>query len=188
MHDRVCPAATGLINAGGLGPIRLGAGWVALLKRAGQPQQRNRAWSWCVDGRHNRHAADVAVLSQSGTVDMVGSTARGRVAEGITVGGDAGNLGAGPIVIRRAGSRSFVYAIRSGRVVAAAVAGPALAAHPAALRTAMRRVLGAKATSIPRKFIPAKAQANARYLGHTLAGGPDAQVGAQMALLCNLAL
>jgi hypothetical protein len=185
---RVCPAATGFIDVGGLGPIRLGANWEALLKRAGQPQQRNRAWSWCVDGRHNRHAADVAVLSKAGKVQMVGSTARGRTAGGVKVGDDAGDLGPGKMVIASTGSYAWVYAIRAGKVRAVAVADSSLASSPAALRAAMRRVLSAKATSIPRRFIPAKAQAKGRFLGRALAGSEDAQANARLTLLCNLAL
>ncbi|HEX8104515.1 MAG TPA: hypothetical protein VF533_18000, partial [Solirubrobacteraceae bacterium] len=54
----------------GLGGRRLGAGWESLLQTAGQPQRRGRAWTWCVAGKHNRRAADVAVLSRGGRVQL----------------------------------------------------------------------------------------------------------------------
>src|SRR5205807_175232 len=73
----------------GLAGLRLGSDWQALLRRAGQPQQRTRAWTWCANGAPNRTAADVAVLSPGGTVDLVGSTARGRSAPGFSVGARA---------------------------------------------------------------------------------------------------
>src|SRR3954468_18398285 len=76
----------------GRGPMRLGAGWEALLRTAGQPQQRTRAWTWCMRGAQNAHAADVAVLSKAGTVELVGSTAHGRRAGGVRVATRASRL------------------------------------------------------------------------------------------------
>src|SRR3712207_507077 len=77
----------------GRGPLRLGDSWQAVLRRAGQPQQRGRAWSWCVKRRENRRAADVAVLTPGGVVSLVGSTAVGRNALGVGVGRRARGLG-----------------------------------------------------------------------------------------------
>ena len=61
---RDCAISHGALSSRGLARVRLGATWESLLRRAGQPQQRSRAWSWCVKGEHNLHAADVAVLEQ----------------------------------------------------------------------------------------------------------------------------
>src|SRR3954447_21090459 len=58
------------LTARGRGELRLGRGWRTLLRPGGQPQQRTRAWSWCVAGKRNRRAADVGVLSRSGKVQL----------------------------------------------------------------------------------------------------------------------
>jgi hypothetical protein len=179
------------IKRTGRGPIRLGDGWRKVLERAGQPRQRTRAWSWCVKGKANRRAADVAVLTRSGTVELVGSTARGRSALGAGIGARAATLrGArrsGPgLLVRRSGNRAFVYATRAGRVRAVAVTTARLAAKRAALRTAMRRVLQAEADNRPRTFVPAEKQP--AMLGRSLAGSGDRAVDAKMALLCSLNL
>src|SRR3954451_25184650 len=80
-----CHEPIGPFTARGRGPMRLGASWQALLHGAGQPQQRTRAWSWCMRGRQNANKADVAELSPSGVVELVGSTAHGRRAGGVRV-------------------------------------------------------------------------------------------------------
>jgi hypothetical protein len=181
------------LTASGRGELRLGRGWLKLLRRAGQPQQRTRAWSWCVKGKRNTNAADVAVLSQAGRVQLVGSTARGRGAGGIFVGAPARRLAGvqsagGGISFRRTRTGAWVYAVRAGRVRAVAVATRGLARRPAALRIAMRRVLTAKASAGKRVFIPNPAQtgANARVTGKPLAGTSDPRLNAALIMLCNL--
>ena len=52
--------------------LRLGATWEALLRRAGQPQQRTRAWSWCVKGKRNRTPRTSPCSSGAGKVELVG--------------------------------------------------------------------------------------------------------------------
>jgi hypothetical protein len=181
----------------GRGPLRLGEDWKTVLRRAGQPQQRGRAWSWCVKGRGNGAAADVAVLDRGGKVTMVGTTARGRRARRVYVGASVRELrragarpvrGARSLRVKRAAGRVFVYAVRGGRVRAIAVTTRESGAQPRALRTAMRRVLSAKASAAPREFVPAKAQASGKMLGRTLTGTGDRQVDAKLALLCGLEL
>jgi hypothetical protein len=177
----------------GRGPIRLGEDWMAVLRRAGQPQQRGRAWSWCVKGADNRTRADVAVLSPEGVVDLVGSTAHGRNALGVGIGSRAsrirrGRRAGGGVVVRFSGSRAFVYATRRGRVRAVAVTTARFARDRRALRSAMRRVVAARADNRPREFVPAEKQAEPRMLGRTLAGTGDRQVDARLAMLCNLNL
>ena len=173
----------------GRGPIRLGDTWRRVLERAGQPQQRDRAWSWCVKGKDNRSAADVAVLSDKGVVELVGSTARGRNAQGRAVGAKVG--GRNRYVVRRSGGRAFVSAVRGGRITAVAVTTTRLARDRKALGTAMRRVLRAKADNRPKQFVPAVAQTQTRgvrMLGRTLAGEGNKQVDARLALVCSLNL
>jgi hypothetical protein len=69
-----------------------------------------------------------------------------------------------------------------------AVAGRALAGRPKALRAAMRRVVTAKASALPRKFVPSKATAGARgrITGKPLAGTSDPRLNAALTMLCNL--
>ena len=167
----------------GRGPLRLGDGWREVLSRAGQPQQRGRAWSWCVKGRGNARAADVAVLTKKGKVELVGTTARGRRAQGVLVGDRMAGKG---LRVKRAGKRAFVYSLRKGRVRAIAVTSRKLAGRKKALKVAMRRVVRAKASAAPRKFVPAKAQADGRMLGRALAGSGNRAVDQQNALLCAI--
>jgi hypothetical protein len=181
------------VKAGGVGELKLGRGWVTLLRRAGQPQQRTRAWSWCVQGKANHHAADVAVLSGAGTVQLVGSTARGRSAGGVLVGALARRVrsarsAGGGISFRPTRQGAWVYAVRSGRVSAVAVASRDLARQPAALRLAMRRLLAARASTLPRRFVPNPAQAGAagRVTGKPLAGTSDPRLNAALTMLCSL--
>jgi hypothetical protein len=180
------------LTRNGRGPLRLGSDWKTLLRRAGQPQQRGQAWSWCTQGSGNSHAADVAVLSPAGAVTLVGTTARGRYARGARIGSRRGVLAGrsigGGLRVLRAGSSSFVYAVRGGRVRAIAVTTSALAADRKALRVAMGRVLSAKASAAPRIFVPSAAQASGRMLGRTLAGSSDRAATAKLALLCGLNL
>jgi microsomal dipeptidase-like Zn-dependent dipeptidase len=177
----------------GRGPIRLGDDWEAVLARAGQPQQRDRAWSWCVKGKDNRRAADVAVLSQKGTVQLVGSTARGRNALGVGIGRRASAIrrarsAGGGVFVRRSGRRAFVWSTRNGRVRAVGVTTAKLAADRPALRSAMRRVVRARADNRPKGFVPAEAQAKPRMLGRSLAQTGDGSKDAQQALFCSLNL
>jgi hypothetical protein len=184
-----CADSDHALKASGRGALRLGLGWRALLRRVGQPQQRNLAWTYCVAAKRNRHAADVAVLGRSsGKVELVGSTAFGRGAGGVLVGAPARRAGGNGIHFRRTGSGAWVWAASGGRVRAVAVAGRSLAHRPAALRAAMRRVLGAKASAARRKFVPSAATAGARgrVTGKPLAGTSDPKLNAALTVLCNL--
>ena len=188
-----CADADHPIGARGRGPLRLGRGWKTLLRRAGQPQQRTRAWSYCVTGRRNRNRADVAVLSRGGRVQLVGSQARGRSAGGVRVGAPAARVdgarrAGGEIRFRRTRRGVWAYAVRGGRVRAVAVAPRSLARKPRALRRAMRRVVSARATSRARTFVPSDAQASASGAptGRPLAGTSNPQLNAALARLCGL--
>jgi hypothetical protein len=187
-----CHAPYGRVRREGLGHLRLGLGWQKLLRRAGQPQQRTRAWSWCVRGRKNRRSADVAELTPKGRVELVGSTARSRLAGGFRVGQSAGLLNGAAlsvgrsVYVRRSGHTAYVYASKGGRIRAVGIAAPRLAARPAALRKAMRRVLAARATNVRPTFIPNPAAGAAQLLGRPLAGSSNARLNHQLALLCQL--
>jgi hypothetical protein len=185
-----CRAPHGRVTGRGLPKLRLGGGWRKLLRRAGQPQQRKRAWSWCVRGTGNRHAADVAELSPKGAVELVASTARGRSAEGIPVGAPATVLRTvrplgGGVSVRPAGNRVYVFATGGGRVSAVGVATRALARRPAGLRAAMQRGLGARATQVEPRFVPNPTAGSNRLTGTSLAGG-DPRLNRAFRMLCQL--
>jgi hypothetical protein len=184
---RDCAISHGAFAASGVDRVRLGVPWETLLRRAGQPQQRSRAWSWCVQGDHNLHAADVAVLSEAGKVELVGSTARGHSAGGIAVNSVARGLRSG-ITVRRVGRATRIYVVRRGRVRAVGVTTRSLARRHHALRVAMARWLSAKATQGPPAFVPSPALAALRGApsGRTLSGSTDPALNAKFALLCRL--
>ncbi|MCW2995286.1 MAG: hypothetical protein JWQ18_2781, partial [Conexibacter sp.] len=139
-----CASPSGAVGATGVGALKLGQRWDRLLEDAGQPQQRDRAWSYCVSGDGNEGRADVAELTQGGTVELVGRTASGRSAGGVAVG-DALS-GSGLRTVTTDGGTTWAYAIRNGTVSAVATAAPALARDHAALTAAMARLVAATAT------------------------------------------
>ncbi|HEV7461026.1 MAG TPA: hypothetical protein VGN78_10850, partial [Solirubrobacteraceae bacterium] len=190
-----CDRARVGVSRQGLAGLRLGSDWQALLRRAGQPQQRTRAWTWCANGAPNRTAADVAVLNDAGTVDLVGSTGRGRSASGVAVGARAASavrrtrsLGAG-MRFRSAGRVTWVYVVRNGRIRAVGVATRGLARSRTALRRAVRLMLSARAAQTTPEFVASAAQAaTARTAptGQTLAGSSNPRLNTAFALLCHL--
>ena len=111
-----------------------------VLSRAGQPQQRERAWSWCVKGKRNRtrggrrgaqpgrHASTSSARPRtSATSSAWGSAARRRPSAARAASG-------GGLRVRRAGKRTFVWAVRKGRVRAVGVTTTRFAARRPALR------------------------------------------------------
>jgi hypothetical protein len=171
-----CFSRGGALTAAGRGPLAIGASWKRTLRRAGQPQQRTRAWSWCVKGPRNAGKADVAVLGRTGRVALVGSTAR-RFAGPFRVGNRARFHG-----IRRRGT--FVAAASHGKIRAVGVSS--LRGKP--LTRAMIRVLRAKATQKRPRYVPGKveSQRSSGLAGITLAGSRDAELNAKLALFCRL--
>lgn len=190
-----CHRSDGEIKLHGFNRLRLGDNWVKLLKRAGQPQRRGLTWTWCVAGKRNRRSADVAVLGKSGKVQLVGSTARDRTARHVSVddpaeraSSSARSIGGG-VYVDRAGSTTWVFVTRRGKVRAVGIASRALAKRPAALRRAVRRLLAARTTQKKRVFKPSPATASAsgsRVSGKVLAGTSDERLNAAFALLCSL--
>jgi hypothetical protein len=184
----------------GRGPLALGDDWVTLLRKAGQPQRRDRTWTWCVKGKRNATAADVALLSQDGRVEVVGSNADGRWVPGVSTGKRGGVIGApvnrikrgrrlgGGLIAQRAGRSTFVFATRARRVRAIAVMPAALARDRRAMREAMGKIVAAKASSAPRRFVPAEPKADQAMLGRALASSGDRDVDAKLALYSSLNL
>jgi hypothetical protein len=105
------------LTARGLGRIRLGAGDLALLRSAGQPLTRTRAWTYCVGGasggpgkKHKKKKASAArrkgkkkkrasssggttaVLTPQGQVALIATTAKGHRVRGIHPGEPASVL------------------------------------------------------------------------------------------------
>ena len=87
-----CHLPRGRVRGRGLGRLILRRDWTRLLQRAGQPQQRDRVWTYCVRGKRNRAKADFAELTTTGKVELAGSTARGRHAGRIFVGSRASKV------------------------------------------------------------------------------------------------
>ncbi|WP_445149690.1 Coagulation factor 5/8 type domain-containing protein [Baekduia sp. Peel2402] len=202
-----CAAPDGAIEATGVGALRLGRSWTALLDTAGQPQQRDRAWSYCVSGDGNDGRADVAELTPAGTVELVGSTARGRSAGGIAVGSTT-TAPEGVHAVPANGT-TYAYLVKDGVVTVAATATSGLAGDPAALAAALSRVSSARATQTTTPFEASTAQtqqaaANAAaatgdgsgasagagttapLTGQPLVGAGDAKLTAALSALCHL--
>jgi hypothetical protein len=193
-----CDPSSATVSSSSLGALKIGASWTSLLSAAGQPQQRDRAWSYCASGSGNEGRADVAELSQDGTVELVGSTASGRSANGVSVGSPASTVTsqhgiktAGPGIYY---NNTWVYATRSGVVTAIATASPALTKDPTSLSAAMSRLSAATATqSIHPTFTPSDTQAAQEAAGTPITGQPlaaatNAQVTSALAALCHLQL
>jgi hypothetical protein len=140
-----CRSARGRFTRRGLGRIRLRDTSWTLLRRAGQPARRpGRAWRWCVEGRRNRRAKAVALLTRRGRVGLVASTARGH--QGRRIRGTSVRrlrrqtrpFGRG-LLVRSAGRRArIVYGVRRGRVRYVAVATRSVARSRASLRRHVR--------------------------------------------------
>jgi hypothetical protein len=179
------------LTGAGLGPVRLRDPWETLLRRAGQPQQRTRVWTWCAVGRRNGHAADVAELSKAGKVELAGSTGHGRGMLGIEVAsrakrlpGVAASVGHG-LFVRPGPHSAFVWAVSNGRVKAVAVATSSLAARAGDLRAAMRRLVDAHASQAKRVFIPNATPGSAALTGASLAATSDPRLNRALAVLCG---
>jgi hypothetical protein len=113
-----CQPARGRVTRRGLRRVRVGASSAALLRRAGQPRRRTRAWTWCAGKRRV-----VAVLSKRGRVTTVAGTARGHRALGVRPGMKVKRarartkpFGRG-VRARKAGARRrIVIGVRRGKV------------------------------------------------------------------------
>ena len=125
-----CRSRSSHMRRKGVRRVELGLGANALLRRAGQPQQRKgRVWHWCLNKRALDKAAITAVLTRRGRSALVATQARGQRAGGIAVGDrrrrvarHAESAGHGLWTAPAGGGIDFVYGVRGGRVRFAAVA------------------------------------------------------------------
>jgi hypothetical protein len=194
--DRRCARSHSDLHTTGLGRLHLGDGWVTALRNAGQPQQRSQAWSWCVGGRGNAHAEDVADFSPNGTIELIGTTGRHRAGDGVEIDAPVGDVPAtaqdlgGGLRLDTRDRGNWVFATADGRVRAIAVATAALAQRPLELRAAMGRLLAAKASQAHPAFQPnaGAAAARAALHGAVLAGSANPALNAAMAYLCGMQL
>jgi hypothetical protein len=180
------------LTARGMSAVRLGASWESLLRRAGQPQRRDRVWTWCARGDRNATKADVAQLDDSGHVELAGSNGYGRGALTQNVGepaerldGIAAAAGHG-LYVRAVKDAAFVWLVRNGRVKAVAVVTQQLARKAGALRAAMNRVVKARARQAKRRFIPNATPGSAKLKGASLIQTADPRVNDALAVLCGL--
>jgi hypothetical protein len=182
-----CGSPQSDLTARGLGKLRLAMPAKALLRRAGQPIARTRAWSWCVRGNGGRHASHTAVLTRKGRVALVGSTARGNAAGGIGPGTPASELVSqadhvAPGVWTKAlDGGTAAYAVRGGRVRTAAVASDQLAGNPGALRRYIHRVPKRGVQARPDRVVTSKAAKLSRKRAIPLKGRRG---GAQFPAFC----
>jgi len=173
-----CASPSGAVSGSGVGALKLGQTADRLLEDAGQPQQRDRAWSYCVSGAGNEGRADVAELTQAGSVELAGSTATGRSAGGVAVGAPASALPSGAtaagtgVQVVTSGATTWAYAIRDGAVAAVATAAPALAHDHAALTAAMGRLVAARATQVTAPFEASATQSAQQAAGEQPTGQP----------------
>jgi len=141
-----CKSAARRFTRRGLGSLRLGLGSRELLERAGQPLTRERAWSWCVEGKRGRNAAQTAVMTEAGKVGLVASSARRQRAKGIGPGAsvkrlrDRAKRRGGSLWTARLGKRTIAYAVSGHRVRTVAVANRKVARKRASLRRYLRLV------------------------------------------------
>ncbi len=141
-----CLQARFRMTAKGLGPMRLGATHVDLLRAAGQPAKRpDRTWTYCGKGRDGRPAGDVStVLTRDGTLGLIASTGAEHRVGGIARGARASRLPQTKRLsstLRTApagGGARYVFAVKRGRVTATAVATKAVARSPKTLRAYLR--------------------------------------------------
>lgn len=118
----------------GLGPLRLGLSARGLLMRAGQPLKRTRAWTYCVNGKRNRHRSASAVLTPGGRVALVATNVPGQRALGIGPGAPAARLrgvaehSGGDLWTANLHGSTVAFVVRHGRVRTVALAGGATSA------------------------------------------------------------
>jgi hypothetical protein len=185
-----CKAATRRLTRHGIGRLRLGVKSGKLLRRAGQPLRRKRAWSYCVRGKSNRRAAQTAVLTPGGRVALVASSAKSQrtaldIGPGAPVArlhGRATRIGSG-LWTRRLGNRTFAYVVRGGVVRTVAVAKGAATRSRASLRAYLRLIPRKAPARRPRSVVTSAASEVAPGRALPLAAGGGAQ---QFPFFCGI--
>ena len=142
-----CRFVRGHFKRRGLAWLRLNDGFRTILKRAGQPQIRKRAWKFCVRAHKKPPGEVTGVFTKKEKIGLVASTARGHEALHISTGTRARKLrrraryiGRGVYVkrIRRGRGRRYFYGVRKGRVRYVGVAMPSVAKKRSTLRRYIR--------------------------------------------------
>jgi hypothetical protein len=135
-----CRYARGSFKRRGLAWARLGDSVARLLRRAGQPQRRMRAWDYCVRGKHGPHKRVVVVMTRKARAGLVASTGIGHEALHVHPGSKASRLhgrarrvGRG-LWIARSGHTRYFFLTRRGRVRAVGAATRSVAAKRSRLR------------------------------------------------------
>lgn len=130
-----CRSSRTAMTARGSDALRLRATAAATLQRAGQPQRRTRAWTYCVAGSKGIGAGVTAVFTPGGTIGLVASTAPlhriGAIRPGAKVSalrGRARRVSSTVWVGGRGRQARFVYRVAKGRVTTIAVTTPSIAA------------------------------------------------------------
>jgi hypothetical protein len=185
-----CMAATRHLTRNGIGRLRLGLHSAKLLRRAGQPLRRKRAWSYCVRGKSNKHAGQTAVLTPGGKVVMVASSAKSqRTALGVGPGAPVDRLDklatrVGPgLWTHRVGGRTFLFVVRGGVVRTVAVADGAAARSNATLRAYLKLIPRKAPSRRPPKVVTTAASQVAPSRAISLAAADGAQ---QFPFFCGI--
>jgi hypothetical protein len=162
-----CRRADDGLTRKGLGQMRLGYAPERLLRRVGQPQQRDRAWSYCVRSPENRTANATAVFSPQGRIELVGSNARGIKALGIGTGTPARRIPSratsfgGSMKLLKSRGATYVFGVSGGKVSFVALPSAKLLRKPDQLLEYVRLLRGARASQ-PGVFVPAATAASRR--------------------------
>ncbi len=191
-----CPARrvarrTSAFTTRGLGTLRLRARFETTLRRAGQPQGRTRAWTYCVDGAKGA-AGVTAVFTPGGSVGLVASTARGHRIGNVVPGTRSGSLRgrarriSPTLWVGGRGSTRFVYRVVKGRVQTVGVTTRSIAKSRARL-TAYLKLVQRRVPAPPPLVLADKAPTavGARAQIPALEGRRDVDPQ-QLVLLCSL--
>jgi len=188
---QACRPTSAALSSRGLGALRLRATAEATLRRAGQPQGRTRAWTYCVTNAKG-NAGITAVMTPGGSVGLVASSARGhrigRIAPGARVSalrGRARRVSTNVWIGGRGASR-FLYRVSGGRVRTVAVATRAIATKRSS-RNAYLKLVRRTVAPPPALVLADKAPrtATGERLVPALEGRRDVDPQ-QLLLLCSL--
>ena len=153
---------------------KLGASWTATLRRAGQPQQRDAAWSWCVKGGTGAATSPCSAP----TAGSRSSAAPRRAARSAASKVGARMQGSG---LRSDGRTA--YEVSGGRVRAVAITR-LRGAKP--LRAAVRAACAARATQAQPAFVAERQRAHGRRPASRSPATGNPTTDAQLTLLCSL--